>query len=74
MEVKVGIVQTARELVVDTPASADEVQQALAAAVADSSVFELTDDKGRKVLVPAVQIAYLEIGDARERRMGFDTL
>ena len=71
MEVKIGIVQTARELVVETASTQDQVQEALATAVADGSVFELADDKGRKVLVPASQLAYVEIGEAGERRVGF---
>lgn len=71
MEVKVGIVQAARELVVETTASQEDVKALLTAAVADGSVFELTDDKGRKVLVPVTQVAYVEIGEAGERRVGF---
>ena len=71
MEVKVGIVQAARELVVETTASQEDVKALLTAAVADGSVFELTDDKGRKVLVPVAQVAYVEIGEAGERRVGF---
>ncbi len=71
MEVKVGIVQAARELVVETTATQEDVKALLNAAVADGSVFELTDDKGRKVLVPVTQVAYVEIGEAGERRVGF---
>lgn len=71
MEVKVGIVQAARELVVETTASQEDVKALLTAAVADGSVFELTDDKGRKVLVPVTHVAYVEIGEAGERRVGF---
>lgn len=71
MEVKVGIVQAARELVVETTASQEDVKALLTVAVADGSVFELTDDKGRKVLVPVTQVAYVEIGEAGERRVGF---
>jgi len=71
VEVKVGIVQAARELVVETTATQEDVKALLNAAVADGSVFELTDDKGRKVLVPVTQVAYVEIGEAGERRVGF---
>jgi len=71
VEVKVGIVQAARELVVETTATQEDVKALLTAAVADGSVFELTDDKGRKVLVPVTQVAYVEIGEAGERRVGF---
>ena len=71
MEVKIGIQWAPRELVAETSLSAEEVQRALAAAVADGGVFTLTDDKGGTVLVPADKIAYVELGSTEPRRVGF---
>jgi len=71
VEVKIGIQSVPRELVVETRSSFEEVERALAAAVADGGVFMLGDDKGGKVLVPADKIAYLEIGGSETRRIGF---
>ncbi len=71
MEVKIGIQMAARELVIQTTASAGEIEQALAAALADGTVFALADDKSRTVLVPAGKIAYVEIDAAEPRRVGF---
>jgi hypothetical protein len=71
VEVKIGIQSVPRELVVETKSSSEEVERLLAAAVADSGVFTLTDDKGGRVLVPADKIAYLEIGGTEPRRIGF---
>ena len=71
MEVKIGIQSVPRELVVETKSSSEEVERMLAAAVADSGVFILSDDKGGRVLVPADKIAYLEIGGSEPRRIGF---
>ena len=71
VEVKIGIQSVPRELVVETNSEAAEVERALAAAISDGSVLVLTDDKGGKVLVPADKIAYLEIGGAEQRRVGF---
>jgi hypothetical protein len=71
MEIKIGIQSVPRELVVETKSSAEEVQSALAAAVADGGVFTLGDDKGGRVLIPADKIAYLEIGGTEPRRIGF---
>ena len=42
-----------------------------AKAVADDGLLSLTDERGRKVLVPASRIAYLEIGQEHVRRVGF---
>ena len=71
MEVKIGIQMGPRELVVETSKSADEVEEALTAALADGKPFVLTDKKGGKVLVPADKIAFVELDVAEPRRIGF---
>lgn len=71
LEVKIGIQMAQRELVVETPSQAEEVEQTLTAAIKDGTVFVLTDDKGGTVLVPADKIAYVEIGRVEPRRIGF---
>jgi hypothetical protein len=71
VEVKIGIQSVPRELVVETKSPPEEVERLLAAAVADGGVFILNDEKGGRVLVPADKIAYLEVGGAESRRIGF---
>jgi Protein of unknown function (DUF3107) len=71
VEVKIGIQSVPRELVVETSTSVEEIQQLLADAVTDSTVFVLTDEKGGKVMVPGDKIAYLELGSLEPRRAGF---
>ena len=36
-----------------------------------SHTLVLTDEKGRKVLIPATQIAYVELGSEHARAVGF---
>jgi Protein of unknown function (DUF3107) len=75
VEVKIGIPSVPRELLVETASSAEEVEQALKAALsAEAGVFVLTDVKGGRVLVPADKIAYLEFGGSEPRRVGFSNL
>ena len=73
MEVKIGVQFAARELVLESAQSAQDVEKAVAAALsADDGVLALEDDKGRRVLVPAGKIAYVEIAaDSATRRVGF---
>ena len=71
MEVKIGIQHAPRELVVDTAESADAVEKLVADAVGSEGVLALTDSKGRKVIVPASRIAYVEIGGALAGQVGF---
>ena len=72
MEVKIGVQYAARELVLESAQSPDEVAQAVADALkADLGVLSLVDEKGRRVLVPADKLAYVEIAESEQRRVGF---
>jgi hypothetical protein len=71
MEVKIGVQHAPRELSVDTPDSAEDIQTALDKALADNSTFAVTDSRGRQVLVPARNIAYVEIGSGVAGQVGF---
>jgi hypothetical protein len=71
VEVKIGIQMAPRELVVETAASAQEIERALNEALEGKNVFVLADDKGGTVLVPADKLAYVEMGRLEPRRIGF---
>ena len=74
MEVKIGIQSIPRELVVETNASAEEIERSLAKALADGGLFVLADDKDGKVVVPADKIGYVEFSGVEDRRVGFGSL
>lgn len=75
MEVKIGIKGTARELVLDTDLTPDDVATAVRACAADpASLLELKDTKGRRVLIPSEKLAYVEIGEQETRRVGFGAM
>jgi hypothetical protein len=72
VEVKIGVQYAPREIVLETSASADDVEKLLHEALkADFGLFTLVDEKGRKVFVPAEKIAYIELGEPEGRRVGF---
>ncbi len=72
MEVKIGVQNASRELVLDSSESTDDVTKAVSAALADDSgVLTLTDTKGRTVLVPVAKLAYVEIGSSTTGTVGF---
>lgn len=75
MEVKIGVQYSAREVVLDSGESPEEVEKAVTDALANrEGVLRLLDDKGRRILVPSDKIAYVEIGEQVERRVGFGTI
>lgn len=72
MEVKIGISDSPRELVIASSQTPDEVGKLVSDALGDSGgVLSLEDEKGRKYLVPAAKLAYVEIGAAASGRVGF---
>jgi hypothetical protein len=71
VEVKIGIVESPRELVVSSDQTPDEVQKLVDATLSGGDpLLKLVDEKGRRFLVRGDQIAYVEIAPA-ERRVGF---
>ena len=77
MEVKIGIQSIPRELVVETDATAAEVERDLKAALSgpDGPGFlALNAQKGGRVLIPADKIAFIEFGGEQGRRVGFGNL
>ena len=75
MEVKIGVQFAPRELVLESSQTPAEVEKAVAEALrADLGVLALEDEKGRRVLVPADKLAYVEIAEAETRRVGFGAI
>ena len=72
MEVKIGVSDSPRELVFNSAQTPGEVEKLVTAALSkESDVLSLTDEKGRRFLVQTNKIAYVEIGAADVRRVGF---
>lgn len=71
MEVKIGVQNAAREMVLESSQTPDEIAAAVQAAVAAGGLLTLEDVKGHRILVPADRLAYVEIGTSASRRVGF---
>ena len=74
MQVRIGVQNVPKELVVDTDRSADEVEAALADALArPGGVFALQDRRAGRVVIPAERVGYLELAADEQRSVGFGT-
>ncbi|MEV7227450.1 MULTISPECIES: DUF3107 domain-containing protein [Polymorphospora] len=71
MEVKIGVQYAPRELVVDSAQSPAEIEQIVTDAIANEGTLSLTDEKGRRIIVPVSKIAYVEIAESSPRVVGF---
>lgn len=75
VQVRIGVQYVPKELVVETSLSADEVERALAEALAaEQGMLVLRDRRGGRVVVPADRVGYLEIGEEENRSVGFGTI
>lgn len=72
MEVKIGVQNVNRELVLDTDQEGADIEQAVAKALdgGDAHIV-LSDVKGRRVIVPTAKIAYVELGSPTSGQVGF---
>ncbi|HEX4250205.1 MAG TPA: DUF3107 domain-containing protein [Pseudonocardia sp.] len=72
MEVKIGVAESPRELVVSSAQTPDEVESLVSAALKNpTGLLSLVDDKGRRFVLPSARVSYVEIGPADSRRVGF---
>jgi len=75
VEVKIGVQHAPREIVLESGQTAEEVERAVSEALSGKSqLLSLVDDHGRKVLVPADRLAYVELGEPAPRKVGFGAL
>ncbi|MBO0979353.1 DUF3107 domain-containing protein [Microbacterium sp. SD291] len=72
MEIRIGIINTGRELSFETAASADDVRSQVTAALEQGTAHvSFADVKGNSYVVPTANLAYIELGTEESRRVGF---
>ncbi len=72
VDIRIGIVNSPRELNFESSQTAAEIEKVVADALAsDAKFIKLADDKGKVYIVPTVSFAYLEVGSEESRRVGF---
>ena len=70
MDVTIGVQHLPREVVVETNESGDTIATAVKKALTGGPL-ELTDSRGRRVIIPGAAIGYVEIGSEEQRKVGF---
>ncbi|CAB4585957.1 unannotated protein [freshwater metagenome] len=74
VEVRIAVVNVARELSFECPLTSEEIRVALNTALSSQTPLVLSDARGGQIIVPADKIGFIEIGEQSERRVGFGTL
>ncbi|QDZ42145.1 DUF3107 domain-containing protein [Corynebacterium sp. sy039] len=76
MDIKIGLTQSPRELVISSTNTQEELAAQVSAAFTaenaqGSGVLDLVDERGNRYLVRTAQIAYVELGSNQTRTVGF---
>ena len=72
MEIFIGIRGNTRQLGFDIDMTESELMAKVNEALASAhGVLDITDTKGQRTLVPAQALAYVQVADKSERRVGF---
>ncbi|MGN6442822.1 MAG: DUF3107 domain-containing protein [Arthrobacter sp.] len=71
MEIKIGVQNVGREIVLESTQDAETVAKVVGEAISDGNELRLNDVKGLLIIVPGNALAYVEIGAEEVRRVGF---
>lgn len=72
MEVRIGVQNVTREIVVETDATPEDVEKTVAEAIEKAKpLFSLTDRREKKIVVPVASLGYVEIGSDIKKTVGF---
>ncbi|WP_425860470.1 DUF3107 domain-containing protein [Arthrobacter sp. TWP1-1] len=74
MEIKIGIQNIGREIVLESDQTADDVAALVSEALTKGTALSLKDEKGRVVIVPGNALGYVELGGEKARSVGFAAL
>jgi Protein of unknown function (DUF3107) len=73
-DLRIGIADTGADLFYEIDHSVEKVMAKVQEALDNGKPLSLTDTKGRQIIVPHSKIAYVEAGNAADRKVGFTTL
>jgi hypothetical protein len=71
VEVRIGIQQSPREIVFESPSEPEDLADAISEAWAANELLTLEDAKGRRILVPTDKLAFVELGASATPHVGF---
>jgi hypothetical protein len=72
VDIRIGILNSPREISFETAQSAADVEKVVAAALeSDAKYIRLVDDKQKVYIIPTASFGYIEVGSEVSRRVGF---
>ena len=74
VEITIGVQNSPREISLESDQTPDEIGALVAAALSGRPTLELTDVRGRRIIVPVATLGYIEIGSEQKGRVGFGNI
>jgi hypothetical protein len=72
VDIRIGILNSPREINFETAQTPAEVEKIVAAALdSDARYIRLMDDKDKVYIIPTASFGYVEVGSEINRRVGF---
>jgi hypothetical protein len=72
LDIRIGVVDSSKEISLEVKEDTDALIKRIEASLKDGSLLWLTDEKGKRVGVPAAKVAYVEIdAESVPRSVGF---
>jgi len=72
VDIRIGIINNPRELTIQSAQTLGDIEQAITDALAtDNGTLRLEDEKGHVFVVASRNLAFVEIGQEKSRKVGF---
>ena len=72
VDIRIGIINNPRELTIQSAQTLGEIEQAITDALAtENGTLRLEDEKGHVFVVASRNLAFVEIGREKSRKVGF---
>jgi hypothetical protein len=72
VDIRIGIIDNPRELTIQSAQTLGEIEQAITDALAtENGTLRLEDEKGHVFVVASRNLAFVEIGQEKSRKVGF---
>lgn len=71
MEIRIGVMNVGRELVIDADIATEEVQTLIEKSLQENQPLVLSDSRGHTITVPSDSLGYVDIAPEQKGRVGF---
>lgn len=71
MEIRIGVQNVAREVVLDSEQTPEQVEELVREALTNGTPLILIDARGQRVIVPSTVLGYVNVGAEQKGRVGF---